>query len=167
VIAPFYFASLDWRPHSKVSIEAQGAQYFFSDGVRRERASVGAFRRIYSRSFLRLEIGERSSMMWHDRQTNDFYSPSAFQTHLALTRLSGRLGRHWEYNAEFGAGVQREPTVRTEAPFVSSATLLARLAQNLTISVEAGVGTSSLDRVTPGRSAYSRQFVTAGLNYHF
>jgi tetratricopeptide (TPR) repeat protein len=167
VIAPFYFTSLDWRPHSKVSIEAQGAQYFFSDGVRRDRASVGAFRRLYSRPVFQLEIGERSSLMWHDRQTADFYSPSAFQTHLGGARMRGRLGRRWEYQAEFGAGVQREPAVRMEAPVVGSATLLARLTRNLTLNVEAGGGTSSLDRVTPGRSAYSRQYVAASLNYRF
>jgi hypothetical protein len=106
-------------------------------------------------------------MLWNDRQTPDFYSPSAFQTHLGVTRIRGRLGRRWEYNAEFGAGVQREPAVRIEAPIVGSATLLARLTENLTINVEAGGGTSSLDRVTPGRSAYSHQFVAVNLNYHF
>jgi hypothetical protein len=167
VTAPFYFASLDLRPHSKVAIEASGAQYFFTDGVRRERASLGAFRRVYSRSYLRLDIGERSSLIWHDRSTPDFYSPSFFQTHLAVARLRGRLGRRFEYDAEFGAGVQREPGVRLEAPFVGSAMLLARLTRRLLLNVEAGGGTSSLDRVTPGVSAYSRQYVAAGLNFRF
>jgi hypothetical protein len=57
--------------------------------------------------------------------------------------------------------------VRIEAPVVGSATLLPRLTRNFTLNVEAGGGTSSLDRVTPGRSAYSRQYVAASLNYRF
>ena len=105
--------------------------------------------------------------MWHDRETADFYSPSAFQTHLGIARVRGRVGRRWEYNAEIGAGLQREPVVRAESPIVGSGTLVARLTRNLTLQVEAGGGTSSLERINTGRSAYSREFVAASLNFRF
>ena len=161
------FGNVTLRPGPRSSVEAQWSQYRFNDGIRRDRVDFIAFRRFFRFRSFRLDFGERSNFLWHNAETTHFFSPSFFQTHLVLIRMSGRITRRFEYQTETGAGIQREPRVSVESPFVASASLTWHCHTNFDLLVDMGRSTSSLERVNPGRGSYTRAFISSSLKFRF
>ncbi len=167
VTARFWAGSAVWRPAARTSLEVRTGQYFFSDGVRRGRMDAAGFRDVFSRRRLRLEGGGRTSFLWHDRETADFFSPSFYQAHLAVLRARGNLRRSFEYRAEVGAGVQREPHASLGSPLQVSGGFTWHPRRDLTLAADAGRTTASVERVNPGRLSYSRRFATMVMTFRF
>jgi hypothetical protein len=128
---------------------------------------AAGFRDVFSRRRLRLEGGGRTSFLWHDRETADFFSPSFYQAHLAVLRARGNLRRSFEYRAEVGAGVQREPHASLGSPLQVSGGFTWHPRRDLTLAADAGRTTASVERVNPGRLSYSRRFATMVMTFRF
>jgi hypothetical protein len=163
ITAGYYYSNLTLKPKSNLYFETQYGRYRFSDDVQRDRVDVTVLQRLYNARPLRVNVGGRSNLMWHDRETADFFSPSLFQTYLATLLASGQLGNRLEYRLETGFGAQREPRVKTGTPFVVSGNVNYRLLPALSLSVEGGRSTASVERVNPGRPSYARRFMSISL----
>jgi Tfp pilus assembly protein PilF len=167
VTAPFGFGDMVLTPNHLTRIETRYTHFEFSDGVARDRVDVEGSRQVYSHASFRLRLGERSNLMWHDRYTPDFYSPSSFQCHLGVAQAEGRLTSSLSYWTEAGWGWQKEPGTPWQNPLQLSGKLVWRPIEGLRVLIEAGRTTSSLERVVADRSPYSRRYASIGLEYRF
>jgi len=167
VTATFASGDVTLAPSTFVQLQARYAHYDFSDGVIRKRTDLEALFLIHSQSRLKLRLGFRSNLMWHDGTTLDFYSPSTFQSHLALTQVAGRLTRSLDYWVEVAGGWQMEPGTPLENPIQVSARLAWHPTDNFRALIEVGRTTSSLDRVTADRDPYTRRVASVGFTYSF
>lgn len=168
VTAPFAFGDMLLTPDHLTRIEARYTHFAFSDAVTRDRLDLEGLRQVYSHHSIRLHVGERSNLMWHDRYTPDFYSPSSFQSHLGVAQIEGRLGGSpLSYWLETAGGWQKEPGTPWQNPFQLSGKFVWQTNQGLRILLEAGRTTSSVERVIADRSPYSRYYVSLALAYRF
>jgi len=167
VTATFASGDVTLAPSTFVQLQARYAHYDFSDGVIRKRTDLEALFLLHSQSRLKLRLGFRSNLMWHDGTTLDFYSPSTFQSHLALTQVAGRLTRSLDYWVEVAGGWQMEPGTPLENPIQVSARLAWHPTDNFRALIEVGRTTSSLDRVTADRDPYTRRVASVGFTYSF
>jgi tetratricopeptide (TPR) repeat protein len=167
VTATFASGDLTLAPGTFSQLQARYARYDFSDGVRRDRADLEALFQLHSQAGLKLRMGWRSNLMWHDGSTSDFYSPETFQSHLAVAQVSGRLARPLDYWVEVGGGWQMEPGTPLENPIQISAHLAWHPTDNFHALIEVGRTTSSLDRVTADRNPYTRRVASIGIVYSF
>jgi tetratricopeptide (TPR) repeat protein len=167
VTGTFASGDITLAPGTFTQLQARYARYDFSDGVKRDRADLEALFQIHSQPRLKLRLGWRSNLMWHDGNTTDFYSPETFQSHLALGQASGRLARWLDYSVEVAGGWQREPDTPLENPIQVSGRLAWHPSDNFRVLVEVGRTTSSLDRVTADRNPYTRRFGSVGFVYSF
>jgi tetratricopeptide (TPR) repeat protein len=167
VTANFASGDLTLAPSTFAQLQARYARYNFSDGVTRDRVDLEALFQLHSQARLKLRMGWRSNLMWHDGATLDFYSPATFQSHLAVVQLSGRLTRPLEYWVEVGGGWQMEPGTPLENPIQVSANIAWHPTDNFRALIEVGRTTSSLDRVTADRNPYSRRVASIGIAYSF
>lgn len=167
VRANFGSGDITLTPGTFTQLQARYARYEFTDGVRRDRTDLEALFQIHSQSRLKLRMGWRSNLMWHNSYTPDFYSPESFQSHLAVGQISGRLVRSMDYWVEVGGGWQREPGTPLENPIQVSAKLAWHPTDNFRALIEVGRTTSSLDRVTADRDPYTRRVASVGFTYSF
>jgi tetratricopeptide (TPR) repeat protein len=167
VTAPFAFGDMVLTPNYLTRFETRYTHFDFSDGVTRDRVDLEGLRQIYSRGSFRLRLGERSNLMWHDRYTPDFYSPSSFQSHLGFAQVEGRITSSLSYWVEAGGGWQKEPGTPWQNPLQLSGKFIWRPTEGLRILIEAGRTTSSLERVIADRTPYSRRYSSVGLEYQF
>ena len=167
ITAPFFYGNVVVEPWRMTAIEVQYSRYMFSNGINRDRFTVEGFRRLGGGRALHVDVGGAGNWMWHDRETQYFFSPATFHSLLAKARVAGRLSRTLEYNVEVGAGEQREAYYGRQSPFVATGSMFARLGPRLHLRVEAGRSTSSLERINPGRASYARTVVAAGLVFRF
>jgi Flp pilus assembly protein TadD len=165
ITAVFGYGSLTWMPDPLTGLEARYARYTFSDGVTRDRADLDFGRRVFTRPALRLRLGARSSLMWHDRESPHFYSPSSFATLLFTAQATGRWRHSLEHFVEVGTGVQKEPGIAWQIPITAAARFTWKLSAGLALTAEAAASTSSLERLNPGRAAYTRMVAAASLTY--
>lgn len=167
VTATFASGDLTLAPTTFAQLQARYARYNFSDGVIRDRVDLEALFQIHSQARWKLRMGWRSNLMWHDGTTLDFYSPTTFQSHLAVAQVSGRLARPLEYWVEVGGGWQMEPGTPLENPIQVSGNLAWHPTANFRALIEVVRTTSSLDRVTADRNPYSRRVASIGIAYSF
>jgi len=167
VTANFASGDVTLAPNTFTQLQARYARYDFSDGVRRDRTDLEALVQVHSQARLKLRLGWRSNLMWHDGSTSDFYSPETFQSHLAVAQMSGRLTRPLDYSVEVAGGWQIEPGTPLENPIQVSARLAWHPTDNFRALIEVGRTTSSLDRVTADRNPYTRRVASIGLVYSF
>jgi len=167
VTANFASGDVTLAPNTFTQLQARYARYDFSDGVRRDRTDLEALVQVHSQARLKLRLGWRSNLMWHDGSTSDFYSPETFQSHLAVAQMSGRLARPLDYSVEVAGGWQIEPGTPLENPIQVSARLAWHPTDNFRALIEVGRTTSSLDRVTADRNPYTRRVASIGLVYSF
>jgi len=167
VTATFASGDLTLAPNTFTQLQARYARYKFSDGVIRDRTDLEALFQIHSQASLKLRLGWRSNLMWHNGATTDFYSPETFQSHLALMQMSGRLARPLDYSVEVAGGWQMEPGTPLENPIQVSARLAWHPTENFRALIEVGRTTSSLDRVTADRNPYTRRVASIGIVYSF
>ena len=165
VTGSFYQGSLQIRPLPLTTLDGQWAAFSFNNGVRRQRVDITGVHRLRQGRRIHVDVGGRFNWMRHDRQTPDFFSPSSFQTHTALVRLSGRLSANLEYRTETAYGIQREPGAPLQHPLLLTGSLVWRLHPSFSLHLDAGRSTSSLDRINPGRPSYTRSFVVVGINF--
>jgi tetratricopeptide (TPR) repeat protein len=163
VSAPFGFAEvgLDFAPTTR--IRSRYSRYMFSDDVIRDRLDAEVTRALLTESALRLSVGWRSNVMWHDTITDDFYSPSRFQSHLPLVHTTGRIASGLNYDAEIAGGWQSEHNSPTLHPFQVSGGLRWNASRHVRTVIEAAKTTSSLDRPSTGQRIYSRWVASASL----
>jgi len=167
VTATFASADITLAPSTFAQLQARYARYDFSDGVRRDRTDFEALFQLHSPARLKMRLGWRSNLMWHDGSTSDFYSPETFQSHLALGQVSGRLARTLDYQVEVAGGWQMEPGTPLENPIQVSSRLAWHPTDNFRALIEVGRTTSSLDRVTADRNPYTRRVASIGIVYSF
>lgn len=166
VTATFASGDLTLAPNTFTQLQGRYARYDFSDGVRRDRTDLEALFQIHSQG-VKLRLGWRSNLMWHNGSTSDFYSPETFQSHLALAQISGRITRPLDYSVEVAGGWQMEPGTPLENPIQVSARLAWHPTDNFRALIEVGRTTSSLDRVTADRNPYTRRVASIGIVYSF
>jgi tetratricopeptide (TPR) repeat protein len=167
VTATFASGDLTLAPSTFAQLQARYARYNFSDGVKRDRADLEALFQVHSQARLKLRLGWRSNLMWHDGATSDFYSPKTFQSHLAVAQMSGRLVRTLDYRVEVAGGWQMEPKTPLQNPIQVSGRLAWHPTDNFRALIEVGRTTSSLDRVTADRNPYTRRVASIGIVYSF
>jgi tetratricopeptide (TPR) repeat protein len=167
VTATFASGDLTLAPNTFTQIQVRYARYDFSDAVKRDRTDLEALFQIHTQARLKLRLGWRSNLMWHDGTTSDFYSPETFQSHLALVQMSGRIVRPLDYSVEVAGGWQMEPGTPLENPIQVSAHLAWHPTDNFRALIEVGRTTSSLDRVTADRNPYTRRVASVGIVYSF
>jgi hypothetical protein len=167
VTAPFGFGDVVFSPNSATRFQTRYSRYNFSDGVNRDRIDVEAMRRILSESQIRLNLGWRSNLMWHDAYTSDFWSPEQFQSHVAVAQGFGRIGSWMDYWGEVSGGWQSERGTPVMHPLQVAARLVWHPTRHWNATVEAGRSTSSLDRPFPGLRTYSRRVISAGMQFRF
>jgi len=167
VTATFASGDVTFAPSTFAQLQARYGHYDFSDGVIRKRTDLEALFLLHSQSRLKLRLGFRSNLMWHDGTTLDFYSPATFQSHLALAQVAGRLTRSLDYWVEVAGGWQMEPGTPLENPIQVSARLAWHPTDNFRALIEVGRTTSSLDRVTADRDPYTRRVASVGFTYSF
>lgn len=167
VTASFGSGDVTLAPNTFTQLQARYARYRFSDGVTRDRADLEALFQVHSQARMKLRLGWRSNLMWHDGSTLDFYSPETFRSHLAVAQVSGRLTRPLDYLVEVAGGWQMEPGTPLENPIQVSARLAWHPTDNFRALIEVGRTTSSLDRVTADRNPYTRRVASIGLAYSF
>jgi tetratricopeptide (TPR) repeat protein len=167
VTAPFEFGNVVLTPSHLTRFDIRYTHFQFSDGVTRNRADFEGTHRFYARQAFKLNFGFRSNLMQHDHQTQDFYSPSSFQSHLLLAQVFGRIARPLDYWVEVGGGWQKEPATPLEHPFQVSGKLIWHMAEKFRAVLELGRTTAALERVNPYRQPYSRQYASIGLEFRF
>jgi tetratricopeptide (TPR) repeat protein len=167
VTATFASGDITLAPTTFAQMQARYARYIFSDGVTRDRTDLEALFQVHSQPRLKLRLGWRSNLMWHDAYTLDFYSPQTFQSHLALGQVSGRLSRSLDYWVEVGGGWQMEPGTPLEHPVQISGRLAWHPTDNFRALIEVVRTTSSLDRVTADANSYTRRVASVGFSYSF
>ena len=169
VTASFGSGEFAMRLDSNTHLRIRYSRYLFSDNVTRDRADAEITRPLLVNSWGRFSAGWRSNLMWHDSQTDDFYSPSQFQSHLAVAQADGRITSWLSYSGEIAAGWQLESGSPTLHPFQAAGKLAWQpgRGRHLRLIAEAGKSTSSLDRPGNGLRAYSRWGASAGLEIRF
>jgi tetratricopeptide (TPR) repeat protein len=165
VTAPFGFGVLAVNLTSSTRVQTRFSHYSFSDAVVREREGFEFMQTLFTESKKHLKLGWRSDWMQHDGQTTDFWSPSTFQSHMAVAQSEGRVTSWLDYWAEIGSGWQQEPTLNVMHPFQADGKLALHPNRYWRIVMEAGRSTSSLDRVLPGQPAYSRWVAIGGMEF--
>jgi hypothetical protein len=167
VTAPFAFGDLLIGATSATRLQARYSRFNFTDGVNRDRVDVELTRSLLPEAQARLNLGWRSNVMLHNMQTNDFYSPLHFQSHLVVGQSSGRIVSWLDYSAEAAAGWQAEAMTPVLHPLQLAGKLTFRAGRNWGGILEAGRSTSSLDRPSAGLRAYNRRVISAGLQFRF
>src|SRR4030095_16389877 len=124
-------------------------------------------RSLISESHIRFNLGWRTNLMWDDAQTNDFYYPSRFPSHVAVAQGYGRIASWLEYWGEVAGGWQSEWMTPFSHPLQVAGKLVWNPNRHLAATLEAGRSTSSLDRPSEGLRAYSRKVISAGLQVRF
>jgi Flp pilus assembly protein TadD len=165
VTAPFEFGEAVVNPISSMRVQGRFSHYAFSDAVVRDRADFEFMQSFFTESHKRLNAGWRSDWMRHDGATADFWSPEAFQSHIAVAQSEGKLTSWLDYWGEVGAGWQQEPNAPLMHPLQTSGKLLIHPGRNWRLVLEAGRSTSSLDRVLPGGRTYSRWVAIGGMEF--
>jgi hypothetical protein len=167
VTGPFFSGELVLTPAYRSRIDVRYAQYRFSDGVRRDRSDLEGLQQVTSNPYAKIRFGWRSNLMWHDRGTDDFYSPASFMAHMMVAQSYGKIARSLDYFAEVSGGWQSETATPLQHPLQISGRLVWNPRENVRILLELGRTTSSLERVIPDRNSYHRRFASIGLNYMF
>jgi Flp pilus assembly protein TadD len=167
VTAPFEFGEVALRLNTSTRFETRYSHYSFSDSVRRDRTDAEFMKSFFTESHVRIGAGWRSNWMWHDGPTNDFWSPSTFQSHMAVAFSEGRLTRWLDYSGQVAAGWQSEPNIPVMHPFQANGKLAMHATRHWRMVLEAGKSTSSLDRALPGVRSYSRWVASAGMEFRF
>jgi hypothetical protein len=167
VTAPFGFGDVAFSPNTATRFQVRYSRFDFTDQVNRDRADFEAMRSLLTESHVRFNLGWRSSIMWHDAQTDDFWSPRQFQSHVAVAQSYGRIASWLDYWAEIGGGWQSERGTPITHPLQVAAKLAWHPSRHLNAMIEAGRSTSSLDRPSPGIRTYSRRVVSAGIQFRF
>ncbi len=163
VTAPFGYGEVAIRIDPGTRFRVRYSRYAFSDGVTRNRADAEITRSLLIRSRARLSIGWRSNLMWHDLQTDDFYSPTRLQSHLAVAQVEGQITPGLNYAGEIAGGWQSESNSPILHPFQTNAKLLWQPERHVRAIMEAGKSTSSVDRIGTGLRTYSRWVASAGI----
>jgi tetratricopeptide (TPR) repeat protein len=167
VTAPFGFAHLALTPNARNRFQARYGRYTFSNDVVRDRTDFEYMRTLLAESGVRVKAGWRSNLMWHDVGTSDFYSPSAFQSHMAVLESQGPITRWMEYTGELAAGWQLESGAPTLHPLQFSGSVVLHPNRHWRTILSAGRSTSSVDRVVPGQYVYSRWTAGVGMEFRF
>jgi tetratricopeptide (TPR) repeat protein len=167
VTAPFGFGEVLVSPTSATSLKARYSRYSFTDNVNRDRLDLELTHSILAESPVRLNVGWRSNLMRHDAQTDDFYSPSRFQSHLMALESNGRIASGLDFSAEIAGGWQLEPATSVLNPLELAGKLQWHPSGNWIFTMEAGRSTSSLDRPSSGVRAYNRRAFSAGIQFRF
>jgi hypothetical protein len=165
--AGFFYGQAAWQPTHRSYIEGRFSQYRFTDQVQRNHLSGSILHRILFKPRVRLSAGFSAEALWHDRESASFYSPSFFQANLGMLRAEGRLLAGFDYIAEIGTGIQREPFLPKQFPLVFSGVLAKRLHSSLRLLLEGGYNSSSISRVNPDGPAYSYSHVAVSLQSRF
>ena len=118
-------------------------------------------------SRVRFNLGWRYNLMRHDAQTDDFWSPLRFQSHLAVAQSYGRITSWLEYWGEIAGGWQSEQGTPVMHPLQIAAKFVWHPSRHWNAVLEGGRSTSSLDRPSPGLRTYSRRVVSAGIQFRF
>ena len=163
----FFFGEISIKPRPSVEISAKFARSRFSDSVQRNKADSEAFIRLHTSRKLRLDVGGSVNWLSHSRESENYFSPPDFYSMLGRVRFSGRLSPRFEYNAQIGAGAQREGALALESPLVATGTFFAKISPHWILQIDGGRSTSSLERINPGRQSYARTVLAAGLVYRF
>jgi Flp pilus assembly protein TadD len=163
VTASFGSGDFSIRLDPSTRLRMRYSHYSFSNNVIRDRGDAEIMRSLPAKSWGRFSVGWRSNLMWHDYQTNDFYSPSRFQSHLAVAQVDGRITSWLSYSSEIAAGWQLESDSPSLHPFQAAGKLAWQPGRHLRAIVEGGKSTSSLDRPGNGLRTYSRWVASAGL----
>jgi len=167
VAAPFGFGEFAVRFTPGTRLRIRYSRYSFTDNVTRDRADGELTQSILKKSWARVSVGWRSSLMWHDMQTNDFYSPLRFQSHMAVAQSEGRITSWLNYSAEIAGGVQSESNASVLHPFQTSGKLRWSPSRHFRMTAEAARSTSSVDRINPGMRIYSRWAASGGVEIRF
>jgi len=167
VTAPFGFADAAFSPNSVTRFQTRYSRYNFSDGVNRDRIDIEGMRAMLSESAVRLNLGWRSNLMWHNAYTSDFWSPQQFQSHVAVAQASGRIGSWFDYWSEVSGGWQSERGTPLMHPLQVATRLVWHPARHWSTTVEAGRSTSSLDRPSSGIRTYNRRVLSASMQFRF
>ncbi len=165
--AGFFYGQAAWQPAHRTYFEGRFSQYRFTDQVLRSHLSGSALQRILFKPRVRLSAGFSAEALWHERESSSFYSPSFFQANLGMLRAEGRLIAGFDYIAEIGTGIQREPFLPKQYPLVFSGVLAKRLHPSLRLLLEGGYNSSSISRVNPNGPAYSYSHVAISLQSRF
>jgi tetratricopeptide (TPR) repeat protein len=167
VTAPFGFGEVVFSPSGANKFQARYSRFAFTDDVKRDRADFEAMHSVVSEARVKFNIGWRSNVMWHGRQTDDFYSPLRFHSHLAVAQSYGHVASWLEYWGEVGGGWQSESMTPTLHPLQAAARLVWHPSRTLSAIMEAGRSTSSLDRPSTGLRTYSRRVISASIQVRF
>ena len=162
VRAPFGFADLGLQ-FGRNRIQSRYSFYAFTNNVDRSRVDAQFMRRVVSRSYLRVSLGARSTLMTHSEGTGDFYSPSRFHAHFGAAQLEGYIAPSLSFTSEFAAGWQSEPGSPWMHPVQASGGLAWQPSRHWRLAVDGGKSTASVDRIQPGVRTYSRWSASAGL----
>jgi len=167
VTAPFGFGDVTFSPNSATRLQARYSRFAFTDHVNRDRADFEAMRSVVSESLVRFNLGWRSNLMWHDAYTSDFWSPSQFQSHVAVAQGYGRVSTWLDYFGEVSGGWQAERGTPGTHPLQVAARLVWHPSRHWNAVAEAGRSTSSLDRPSSGLRTYTRRVMSAGIQFRF
>jgi len=167
VTAPFGFGDVTFSPNSATRVQARYSRFAFTDNVNRERADFEAMRSLFSESLVRFNLGWRSNLMWHDAYTPDFWSPSQFQSHVAVAQGYGRLATWLDYFGEVSGGWQAERGTPGTHPLQVAGRVVWHPSRHWNTVIEAGRSTSSLDRPSSGLRTYTRRVVSASIQFRF
>jgi tetratricopeptide (TPR) repeat protein len=167
VTAPFGFGEIAVRFNTSTRVEARYSHYSFSDSVRRDNTNAEFMKSFFTESHMHIGAGWRSNWMWHDRASDDFWSPSYFQSHMAVAFSEGRLTRWLDYSGQVATGWQSEPNVPVMHPFQVNGKIAMHATRHWRMVLEGGKSTSSLDRALPGIRSYSRWVASAGMEFRF
>jgi tetratricopeptide (TPR) repeat protein len=167
ITAPFGFGEVRVSPTSATWLQARYSRYRFTDNVNRDRVDLELTHAILAESPVRLNVGWRSNLMRHDAQTDDFYSPSRFQSHLVALESNGRIAPGLDFSAEIAGGWQLEPATPVLHPLQVAGKLQWHPLGHWTVTLEAGRSTSSLDRPSSGVRTYNRRAFSAGIQSRF
>jgi hypothetical protein len=167
VTSPFAFGEgmLSFGPNTR--LRSRYSYYSFSDDVVRNRLDAELTRALVTESRVRLSAGWRSNLMWHNAQTDDFYSPRRLISQLGFAQATGRIASWLEYGGEIAAGWQSERNSQVLHPFQATGRLYWQPSRHLRTVIEAAKSTSSLDRSEPGQRIYSRWVASAGVEVRF
>jgi len=167
VTAPFGFGDVTFSPNSATRVEARYSRFAFTDDVNRDRADFEAMRSVFSESLIRFSLGWRSNLMWHDAYTPDFWSPSQFQSHVAVAQGYGRVATWLDYFGEVSGGWQAEGGTPGTHPLQVAGRVVWHPSRHWNTVIEAGRSTSSLDRPSSGFRTYIRRVFSAGIQFRF
>lgn len=159
------FLEADLKPTVKTQLSFRTARTAFSGSTVRQGFDAAAFLRVLDKRYLRLRVGTRNGWIFHDRPSNDVYSPDSLHSHLAAMHLQGRLPGELDYVAEFGSGVQFESGSPRTIPFSSTIELARRLHNSIWLRLQAGHSNSAMDRTNAGLPSYRMSYAKLQLDY--